>query len=275
MNSPIRQPLKAKTYLIVTLIGLIIAIGSTVMYVLYINSSEQQLSDRIFYLLLILFGLSVGAFLFGAMNSYATLQGQSHGYTTNLAGPVVAIVLTVAGGFYLPKDGNSFRVLDVSVKDNQGNVLNSGVIVVNGIESKNIEHFQADGWTQFKIDDSYGSQVEIEVNIPGYSKLTRNLQLRSNAEKVEILVQKLGTFKLRGKVKQANEYPISDVEIHILNTSYTARSVSNGEFTIEYEGFQIGDKIELETSHPGYEDKQISLEIQNASQEIEIVLALL
>ncbi|MEQ8339293.1 MAG: hypothetical protein RIA62_18170 [Cyclobacteriaceae bacterium] len=115
MNSPIRQPLKAKTYLIVTLIGLIIAIGSTVMYVLYINSSEQQLSDRIFYLLLILFGLSVGAFLFGAMNSYATLQGQSHGYTTNLAGPVVAIVLTVAGGFYLPKDGNSFRVLDVSV----------------------------------------------------------------------------------------------------------------------------------------------------------------
>ncbi|MEQ8339294.1 MAG: hypothetical protein RIA62_18175 [Cyclobacteriaceae bacterium] len=159
-------------------------------------------------------------------------------------------------------------------KDNQGNVLNSGVIVVNGIESKNIEHFQADGWTQFKIDDSYGSQVEIEVNIPG-CKLTRNLQLRSNAEKVEILVQKLGTFKLRGKVKQANEYPVSDVEIHILNTSYTARSVSNGEFTIEYEGFQIGDKIELETSHPGYEDKQISLEIQNASQEIEIVLALL
>tara|TARA_Y100001972_G_scaffold129232_1_gene195470 strand:- start:5829 stop:6566 length:738 start_codon:yes stop_codon:yes gene_type:complete len=243
------------------------------MYVLYINSSEQQLSDRIFYLLLILFGLSVGAFLFGAMNSYATLQGQSHGYTTNLAGPVVAIVLTVAGGFYLPKDGNSFRVLDITVKDNQGNELNSGVIVVNGIESKNIEHFQVDGWTQFKIEDSYGSQVQIEVNIPGYSKLTRNLQLRSNSEKVEILVQKQGTFKLLGKVKQANEYPIPDVEIHILNTSYTARSVSNGEFTLEYEGFQIGDKIELETSHPGYEDKQISLEIQNTSQEIEIVLA--
>jgi hypothetical protein len=52
----------------------------------------------------VLFGMAASALIFGIMNSYAPLvlhSGKCYSY--KLTGPVVGVVLTVLGGFMIPK----------------------------------------------------------------------------------------------------------------------------------------------------------------------------
>ena len=66
------QPLSAKGYVIIALIGLIFAAAFTLLYVYRVNQLvEGGVQGQVFYLLLIPWALSCAAFLFGAMKSYA------------------------------------------------------------------------------------------------------------------------------------------------------------------------------------------------------------
>ena len=103
------------------------------------------------------------------------------------------------------------------------------------------------------------SSRKIEVSSPGYS--TRVFDTTLNEKPMELTLPLSTVVYIRGKVKTAAEQPISGVEINIEGTRYYAISITDGSYSLRVEEYTLGDEITLTTSHPGYDDKTISLRI--------------
>jgi hypothetical protein len=102
---------------------------------------------------------------------------------------------------------------------------------------------------------------KIEVSSPGYSMRTFDTVL--NEKPLELVLPLSAVVFIRGKVKTAAEVPIKGVEINVEGTRYYALSITDGSYVLRLEEYTLGDEITLTTSHPGYEDKTISLKIHS------------
>lgn len=105
------------------------------------------------------------------------------------------------------------------------------------------------------------SNRKIEVSSPGYA--SRSFDTLLHEKPMELILPLSAVVFIRGKIKTAAEVPISGVEINIEGTRYYAMSVSDGSYVLRVEEYTLGDEITLTTSHPGYDDKTISLRIQS------------
>lgn len=94
--------------------------------------SSQGLTLTTYYLILIPFELSVAAFLFGAMRSYARYVGKFSFGQLELTDPVVIFALVVGGGMYLAKPQETF-LLTVRVHGPGGraDVIKSGSVTLD------------------------------------------------------------------------------------------------------------------------------------------------
>src|SRR5215472_3877351 len=62
------------------------------------------LTDQVYYLVLVLMGLTAAAFLFGVLQSSGKWEGTVLGGTLKIRGPIVGAALVAAGGyFFIPK----------------------------------------------------------------------------------------------------------------------------------------------------------------------------
>ena len=102
---------------------------------------------------------------------------------------------------------------------------------------------------------------KIEVISPGYT--TRVFDTLLNDKPMELVMPLSTVVIIRGKVKTAAEQPISGVEINIEGTRYYAISITDGSYSLRVEEYTLGDEITITTSHPGYDDKTISLRIHS------------
>jgi uncharacterized integral membrane protein len=66
------------------------------------------LVGQFYYPILVILGLFVAGFLFGALRSYAVYQGNHAFGKLQIAGPIVAVALVVVGGFVLPAPATNF-----------------------------------------------------------------------------------------------------------------------------------------------------------------------
>src|SRR5271166_105683 len=87
------------------IVGFVLALAafSFGVYLLRITSSagDNQTLDLLFFIDVIVIGVSTSFFLFGALSSYARYQGRNSLGTLELGGPVVVAALVVAGFYYL------------------------------------------------------------------------------------------------------------------------------------------------------------------------------
>src|ERR1700733_9699639 len=83
-------------YAVLSLGGFLCAL---LLIVLLLRNAEKLvalgLTGNLYYLVLVPLGLSVAAFLFGALRSYARYRGKQFGGVLELGGPVVAFVLVL------------------------------------------------------------------------------------------------------------------------------------------------------------------------------------
>jgi hypothetical protein len=68
------------------------------------------LTSSVYYLILLLFGCSVAAFVFGSLRSYARYVGHQLGGTLELGGPAVVLALVVIGGAVFSNSREQFSV---------------------------------------------------------------------------------------------------------------------------------------------------------------------
>jgi hypothetical protein len=82
--------------------------------VLMLGTAEKLvrlgLVGNLYYVVLVPLGLSVAAFLFGVLRSYAVYTGKVAGGNLELGGPIVGFLLVVILGFVLVPDPSPFAV---------------------------------------------------------------------------------------------------------------------------------------------------------------------
>lgn len=166
------QPLSAKNYVIVALLGLIFSSIFTIFYVYQVPQLVKNgVQDRIFYLLLIPWALACAAFLFGAMKSYARFTHRHLGNYLELGGPVVLFCLVLLGGFKLvPPEPETF---DLAVRAHSEDVplITSGQITLDlpGLPHADIG---PDGEANFKgISARFkGTPIRVLAQVDGYEE---------------------------------------------------------------------------------------------------------
>lgn len=269
-----QKPVSVSTYLIISGISLIVAIAIGFYYFHTMKQSgTEKMDNQIFYLVLVLFGIAVSALIFGIMNSYASLNGVQSNVTYKFTGPVVGVILTVLGGFILPK-GSTDQFLSIRVFDQDKNPVTKGNITITFPHYQRQSSINNDGLVIFPDipNDQLRNNIIINVVSDGYANVTLDTTL-SNFNPITISLSQAKVIRISGTVKDAADNPIRDVQVQVDGTPYSTRTINDGSFDIPLPGYHFGDRITLVTSHPLYEDKSKEIEIESGEIEnIEFVL---
>ena len=269
-----QKPVSVSTYLIISGVSLIaaIAIGYYYFHTMKQNGTEKM-DNQVFYLVLVLFGIAVSALIFGIMNSYASLNGVQANVTYKFTGPVVGVILTVLGGFMLPK-GSTDQFLSIRVFDQDKNPVTKGNVTITFPHYQRQSSINNDGLVIFPDipNDQLRNNIIINVVSDGYANVTLDTTL-SNFNPITISLNQAKVIRISGTVKDAADNPIRDVEVQVDGTPYSAKTINDGSFDIPIPGYHFGDRITLVTSHPLYEDKSKEIDIESGEIEnIEFVL---
>ncbi len=269
----IDKPGSVKTNIIIAVSGFIVSLFSIYYYLSLQEKLSDQVDQRIFYLILVVFGIAVSAVIFGLMNSYASLKGETLNKKIQLAGPIVGVVLTVFGGFYFSPQPVDTTVT-VRVFDKNKNPVTAGDVKIylpEYIRSQSIDKMGQALFTGIP-QNVKGSRIRIDVSSPGYATLHVDTLLNQKGT-LDIMLPLSDVVFISGQVKRANETPISDVEINVDGTRYVAYSISNGTYQLRLQEYTLGDEITITTMHGGFEDKTRSLKISSPEiKDIDFVL---
>lgn len=260
----IAHPLPVSVYGIVAVIGFILSLSLVYYYLQFIQGKvTDEVDQRIFYLILILFGISASAVVFGIMNTYAVLTGKKQNVQLKMTGPGVGVILVVLGGLYLPQKSTEKNVT-IRVFDWKKNAVTQGDVKIylkEYIRTQSVDNMGQALFTGIPAD-MIKNKMKIEVSSPGYA--TKSLDtLVTNSKPLEVTLPLTTVVFISGKVKTAAEMPIRGVEIGVDGTRYYAISITDGSYKLRLEEYTLGDEISVTTSHKDYEDKTISLRINS------------
>ncbi|MGN6295769.1 MAG: carboxypeptidase-like regulatory domain-containing protein [Ginsengibacter sp.] len=268
------KSVSATTYLLISGVSLVAAV---IIGYYYFHSLKQagneKMDDRVFYLVLILFGIAASALIFGIMNSYASLKGIQSNVTYKFTGPIVGVILTVLGGFMLPK-GTSDQILSIRVFNEDNHPVTRGKVTITFPHYQRSSAINNDGLVVFPDipEDQLRNDIIINVVSDGYDNVTLDTLL-SGFSPVKITLNQAKVIRLAGTVKDAADRPIRDVEVQVDGTPYAAKTTNDGSFEIPIPGYHFGDRVTLVTSHSSYEDKSKIFEIESGEiDHIEFVL---
>ena len=259
---PHRMPVSG--YSIIAGIGFVISFLLVYYYLQYIQGKvSDEVDQRIFYLILIFFGISVSALVFGVMNTYAVLTGKQQNVTLKMTGPGVGVILVVLGGLYLPQKSPEKNVT-IRVFDWKKNPVTDGDVKIYLNEYIRTQSIDKMGQALFSGIPSgmMKNKMKIEVSSPGYA--TKNYDtLVTSSNPLELILPLTTVVYISGRIKTAAEVPIKGVEISVDGTRYFAVSITDGSYKLRLEEYTLGDEITLTTSHQDFEDKTTLLRINS------------
>ncbi len=247
-------------YAVISGIGIVLSISVVYYYLQYIQGKvSDEVDQRIFYLILILFGISASALVFGVMNTYAVLTGKKHDVMLKMAGPGVGVVLIVLGGFLLPHSASEKNVT-IRVFDWKKNPVTQGEVKIYLNEYIRTQSIDKMGQALFSgiPAEMVKNKMRIEVSSPGYATKSFDTLLTSS-KPLELTLPLTTVVFITGRIKTAAEMPIRGVEISVDGTRYFSKSITDGSYNLRLEEYTLGDEISITTSHKDYEDKTILL----------------
>ncbi|MDQ6609115.1 MAG: carboxypeptidase-like regulatory domain-containing protein [Bacteroidota bacterium] len=262
-NPSAKNTLPVSTYIIISVIGFLISMFCVYYYLHYIQGSvSEKVSQKIFYLILIVFGIAASALIFGAMNSYGVLSGEKLDTKFQFAGPVVGVILIVMGGFYLPKSATE-QTIAIRVMNEQYRPVTNGKVVLyfsHHTREQVIDNMGSAVFSDINEDD-IKEKLKIDIVSDGYSRLTFDTAINSFTP-IQITLLQNRLVHVSGQVTDADDRPIKDVVIMVDGTRFYGRSVSNGTYSFSVVDYAAGDEITLVTSHKDYKDKIRPLKIE-------------
>lgn len=257
------QPLPAKAYAVIALVGLALGIGFTFFYVYQVPKLvESGAQNQVFYLLLIPWALSSAAFLFGAMKSYARFTYKQLGSFLELGGPVVLFCLVVVGGFKLvPPPPETF---DLTVRahsaDGSDPIITSGKITIELDNLRRTESIGANGEADFKgIPPRFkGATLRVLPQVDGYEEKWQRHKPQGNVLDLPLERAKQSVTHLTGSIVPP---PPNWKELRILVDGQPSEGKVDelGRFGFDVNG-KDGDRIRLKVYADGrlvYDDYQV------------------
>jgi TIR domain len=245
-------------------IGFVLSLSLVYYYLQFIQGKVTDAVDqRMFYLILVLFGISASAIVFGVTNTYAVIKGKKRNVQFKMVGPGVGVLLVVLGGLYLPAKSAEKNVT-IRLFDRKKNPITEGEVKIylkEYIRNQSIDKMGQALFTGIPGDVAK-NKMKIEVSCPGYATKVFDT-LITNLKPLELTLPLTTVVIISGRVKTAAEMPIKDVEINVDGTRYYAISITDGTYNLRLEEYTLGDEITLTTSHKDFEDKTISLLINS------------
>lgn len=268
---PHRMPVSG--YAIVAIVGLLLSLALVYYYLQHIvGKVSDEVDQRMFYLILLLFGISVSALVFGVMNTYAVLTGKKQDIQLKMAGPGVGVLLVVLGGLYLPKPAPEKNVT-IRLFDWKKNPVTQGDVKIYLNEYIRSQSIDKMGQALFSGIPAavVNNKIKIEVSSPGYA--TKNFDtLITSSQPLELTLPLTTEILITGKIKTAAEMPIRGVEVNVDGTRYYAVSITDGSYSLKLGEYTLGDQVTLTTSHKKYEDKTVPLKINSPEINQDIFL---
>lgn len=259
---PERKP--ASVYGIIAAIGFIVSLVLVYYYLHFIQGNvTEEVDQRMFYLILVLFGISASALVFGVMNTYAVLKGEKQNIKFKIAGPGVGVILIVLGGLYLPSKAAE-KTVTIRIFDWKKNPITQGAVKIylkEYIRTQSVDNMGQALFTGIPAEIAK-NKIKIEVSSPGYATKSFDTLL-TGLKPLELTLPLTTVVIISGKVKTAAEMPVKGVEINVDGTKYYAMSITDGTYSLRLEEYTLGDEIKLTTSHKNFEDKTISLKINS------------
>jgi hypothetical protein len=251
-------------YAITAGIGFLISLFLVYYYLHSVQGKvTDEVSQRVFYLILIMFGISASALVFGVMNTYAVIKGKKRNVQLKMVGPGVGVLLIVLGGLYLPAKTTEKNVT-IRLFDRKKNPVTQGDVKIYLKEYIRTQSIDKMGQALFTgiPEEAAKSKIKIEVSCPGYVTKVFDTLL-TDSKPLELTLPLTTVVIITGRIKTAAEVPIKGVEIDADGTRYYAISITDGTYSLRLEEYTLGDEINLTTSHKDFEDKTISLKINS------------
>lgn len=256
------QPLSAMSYVIIALVGLILAAGFTVFYIYKVPELiKSGVEGKIFYLLLIPWALASAAFLFGAMKSYASFSYKQLPSLLELGGPVVLFCLVLVGGYKLVPPAR--ETFDLTVRpysaDGHDSIITSGKITIDLGNDRRTASLGDKGEADFKsIPAKFRSEpLKVLPEIDGYDNKGQTLTLAVNSNVLEVPLPRAAPVFLKGRIDPPPANPKS-IRIVIDGQKDETSPDDLGRFELSVNG-KAGDRVRLIVyahGKPAYDDFQ-------------------
>jgi hypothetical protein len=234
------------------------------LFVLIVNAEKLSrfgLLQQVYYLVLVLMGLSAAAFLFGVLQSSADWAGEVLGGTLRLSGSIVGAALVVIGGYYfIPKE--TFFPLTVYVRGEGGPqdivLRNTGKVFLKLGAEINPEVIEENGQAVFpRIPAEFrGQQVPGWVESEDYEASTPTVTIAGSD--VDLIVKKkIKHFTLAGTVLDIHGNPLPEVHVTLPEYHLDATTKSDGRF--DFQVTADGEKsVDVSAEKQGYQTVHLS-----------------
>lgn len=251
-------------------VGLVLSVVFLLFYRNASGDDGQKTALALVYL--ISFCAAAGLLLYGLARIYAHRKGQRLTRKHKLAVPAGALLLTVLSAFLLP-DNPGQTDLTIRVQDKTQKAVTEGRIRLD-LPGSPEQPIGRNGEAKFANipRNRLRQPITFSVWSPGYNEHVFDT-LADAARPLEVMLTQPAVIKLLGRIEDAGEMPIRDVEISVENTRFYTHSLTDGTYFLNISAFAGGDEIVLRTSHPGYEDKLVRLTVSAPETQVhDIVL---
>jgi len=253
---------RVSSYALISFVAFLCCIAVLLLLIVFTDKlSRYGLMQQVYYLVLVLMGLTAAGFLFGVLKSSATWAGNLWGGTLRLSGSVVGAALVVIGGFYfIPKP--TFFSLTVYVRGEGGQqdivLRNSGRVVLKLGPEMTPELISENGQAVFpRIPAEFrGQEVPGWVESDDYEAVNRTVTIVGN--NVDLIVKKkIKHFRLAGTVMDENQWPLPGVRVALPTFQVDSTTNSDGRFEFQVNADRE-EMVELTAEKVGYQTKRLS-----------------
>jgi hypothetical protein len=249
-------------YALISLGALLCCVAVLFVLIAYAGKLRQYgLLQQIYYLVLVLMGLTTAVCIFGVLQSSASWVGKLLGGTLRLSGSVVGAALVVIGGYYfIPKE--TYFPLTVYVHGEGGPqdiVLRStGRVVLKLGPEMTPEIVAENGQAVFpRIPaDFRGQEVPGWVESDDYEALNTTVTIAGS--NVDLIVKKkIKHFRLAGTVLDEHGKPLPGV--HVALPTYHLNGTTNSDGRFEFQVAAEGQgMVDLTAEKEGYQSRRLS-----------------
>ncbi len=216
--------------------------------------ADQGESAAFYYLILVVLGASVGAFLFGALRSLGRYRGRVPGGHLELGGAAVAALLVIWGGArFAPLSLGSFA-LTVYVHDEDGAhepLPGVGRVLLDLRGDRRSEPVGEKGQAYFaEIPASFrGQRTAVWLESDEYELAEAGEQRVLDQGSVYLRVRRKGG-RVVGRVQDSQGRAVVSAAVHVAGV--TVRTDANGRFDVAVSGDRMSHELVVEVQAEGF-----------------------
>lgn len=224
------KQISSLSWVLITGAGFIFFIGVAIALIMF-SSHTGNIKPQIYYFLLVLIGLIVSGFLFGAFKSHAKYTGKVYNGTLELGGPAVVFIIVIYLGIKLASPPAVYTLRFTVFGTDKSQLINKGMLKVLFDKPDSTQILNGSAEFSDVSTGLQGKQVTVIAEADSYQTAAQSVNISSDGSPTEIhLVARKDSITVSGMVINSIGQPVAEAVIMIDNGLYTCKSDNYGNF---------------------------------------------